>query len=738
MADHLAKLQAALAGRYAFGRELGAGAAARVFAGEDLRHKRPVAIKVLRPELCEAWESERFVREIATSANLRHPHILPLFDSGNADGVLFFVMPLVAGETLRARLQRDRQLPPDEAVRLAQQVAGALAHAHEHGVVHRDIKPENILLDSGHAVVADFGIARPVKVDSPSLTKGGVRVGTPHYMSPEQLAGDGEIDGRSDQYALACTLFEMLCGHPPFDGKTLQRLTFQHLMEPPPSVLLFRPTVGAAVAAAIAKALAKTPDERFASMDEFSAALSGAIAVVPERRSVAVLPFRSLSADPDNEYFAEGITEDVIAQLSKVRALKVVARSAVLQLAKGGGDLRELATRLGVGALVEGSVRRAGSRVRIVAQLVDAVRQQPLWSETFDEEVSDIFALQSAVALRIAGALRAELSPDESARIERAPTTDIRAYQLLLRGRQQFVQFTGDGMRKALALYERAVALDPSYAPAWAAIGLTLVEMGQTGELSPPEAYPRAREAADRAVALDDGLADAYVARAYGLMVNDFDWAGAESALQRAIRLNPSSADAYALYGRLCSAMGRFDEAVTLVLRGQELDPLAVRVDVATAFLRAGRNHEGLAEARRVIELDPDHTRGLATFGWALLRTGSAAEGVTSLERASATQPENSVWLAQLGEAYGLAGRRADAEAILRRLEARAQSEYIASYHLAYIHTGLGDLNAAVDCLERSFDERAGAIYAVKGSFLFEPLRGFGRFEALLQKMKLE
>lgn len=262
--------------------------------------------------------------------------------------------------------------------------------------------------------------------------------------------------------------------------------------------------------------------------------------------------------------------------------------------------------------------------------------------------------------------------------------------------------------------------------------------MGQTGELSPPEAYPRAREAADRAVALDDGLADAYVARAYGLMVNDFDWAGAESALQRAIRLNPSSADAYALYGRLCSAMGRFDEAVTLVLRGQELDPLAVRVDVATAFLRAGRNHEGLAEARRVIELDPDHTRGLATFGWALLRTGSAAEGVTSLERASATQPENSVWLAQLGEAYGLAGRRADAEAILRRLEARAQSEYIASYHLAYIHTGLGDLNAAVDCLERSFDERAGAIYAVKGSFLFEPLRGFGRFEALLQKMKLD
>jgi serine/threonine-protein kinase len=508
-------------------------------------------------------------------------------------------------------------------------------------------------------------------------------------------------------------------------------------MEPPPSVLQFRPAVGAAVAAAIAKALAKTPDERFASMDEFSAALSGAIAIVPERRSVAVLPFRSLSADPDNEYFAEGITEDVIAQLSKVRALKVVARTAVLQLAKGGGDLRELAARLGVGAMVEGSVRRAGSRVRIVAQLVDAVRQQPLWSETFDEEVSDIFALQSAVALRIAGALRAELSPDESARIGRAPTADIRAYQLLLRGRQQFVQFTGDGMRQALALFERAVALDPGYAPAWAAIGLTLVEMGQTGELSPPDAYPRAREAADRAVALDDGLADAHVARAYGLMVHDFDWAGAESALQRAIRLNPSSADAYALYGRLCSAMGRFDEAVTLVLRGQELDPLAVRVDVATAYLRAQRNHEGLDEARRVIELDPEHTRGLATFGWALLRTGSVAEGVAALERASATHPSNSVWLAQLGEAYGLAGRRSDAEAILRGLETRAQSEYIASYHLAYIHTGLGDFDAAVDCLEQSLDERAGAIYAVKGSFLFEPLRGHPRFEALLGRMKL-
>jgi serine/threonine-protein kinase len=737
MSDPLAQLQSALADRYTFGPELGNGAAARVFAGEDLRHRRPVAIKVLRPELCEAWASERFLREIATSAKLRHPHILPLFDSGDADGQLYFVMPLIAGETLRARLQREGQLPVDEAVRLAQEVSGALAHAHEHGVVHRDVKPENILLDSGHAVVADFGIARPVQLDGASITRGGLRVGTPRYMSPEQLSDDGPLDGRSDQYSLACTLFEMLTGRAPFDGDTLQRLTFQHLMEPPPSVLQFRPAVSSAVALAISKAMAKTPDERFASMGEFSAALSGAITVAPERRSVAVLPFRSLSAESDSEYFAEGVTEDVVAQLSKVRALKVVARSAVLQLTKGGGDLRVLAARLGVGAILEGSVRRAGTRVRIVAQLMDAVRQQPLWSETFDEDVSDIFAVQSAVALRIAAALRAELTADESARIVRAPTSDIRAYQLLLRGRQQFVQFTGDGMRAALALYERAAALDPDYAPAWAAIGLTLVEMGQTGELSPQEAYPRAREAADRAVALDDQLADAHVARAYGLMVYDYDWAGAEGALQRALRLNPSSADAYALYGRLCNAMGRFDEAVTLVLRGQELDPLAVRVDVATAYLRAGRNEEGLAEARRVIELDPEHTRGLATCGWALMRTGATAEGVAALERASATQPDNPVWLAQLGEAYGLAGRRAEAEAILARLEARARTEYVAPYHLAYLHTGLGNFDAAMDRLEESFAERAGAVYAVRGSFLFETLREQPRFKELLERMKL-
>jgi serine/threonine protein kinase/tetratricopeptide (TPR) repeat protein len=733
-----ARLANAIADRYVLERTIGAGGMATVYLARDLRHDRRVAVKLLSPELGAVLGGERFLGEIRVTANLQHPNIVPLFDSGEAEGLLFYVMPYVEGESLRERLTRDRQLPLDEALHVAREVAGALAYAHSLGIVHRDIKPENILLSGGHALVTDFGIARAVSAAAGGgVTEAGIAVGTPAYMSPEQASADPQVDARSDQYSLACVLYEMLAGGPPFAGPTAQAMLARRFTEPMPSLRAVRETVSEALEGAVRRALARTPADRFASTTAFAEALSGAAAAPAPAQSVAVLPFVNLSPDPDNEYFADGITEDVIAQLAKIRALKVISRTSVMPFKGRTQGLREIADRLQVATLLEGSVRRAGDRVRVVAQLIDAATDQHLWAETYDRDLTDIFAIQSEVALHIAAAVRAELSPDERVRIGREPTADVRAYQLYLQGRQSFIRYTPESMRAAIGHFERAIERDPRYALAHAAIAMAYTELGETGAMPPAEAFPRAKVAAERALALDDELGDAHCAAAFVRFVYDFDWAGAEAGFRRALELSPNSADTYDLYGRLLSSLERYDEAVAYQQRAQELDPLAHRADPANALLRAGRPAEALEAAQRAIALDPRYARGQSTLGWACLATGRVEEGLAALERAVALAPGETQWAAQLAQAYAQAGRVERAREILARLESQARRGYIAPNHLAYVYTGLGEHDRAIDCLEQAFEQRAGAVYGIKGSFLFAPLRGHPRFVALLRRMHL-
>jgi serine/threonine-protein kinase len=401
------------------------------------------------------------------------------------------------------------------------------------------------------------------------------------------------------------------------------------------------------------------------------------------------------------------------------------------------GGLREIGAKLGVANLLEGSVRRAGDRVRIVAQLVDAETDRHLWGETYDRRLTDVFAIQTDVALQIAAALRAELSPDEARRLGREPTRDLEAYQLYLRGRQCYLRFTAEGMRQSIGYFEQAIARDAAYALAHAGIAAAYVELGETGALEPKRAHQAGREAVARALALDEGLAEAHSLLAHIKVVSEFDWAGAEREFERALALSPSSADTYDFYGRMCAALARHDEAIALLRRAHELDPLAHRSDAANAFLRAGRLAEGLAAARRAVELDPHYDRAHATLGWALLLTGRAEEGVAELERAVSLTGSSTVWPAQLGQAYAMTGRPEKARAVLRQLEERARREYVAPYHMAYVHTGLGETDAAMDWLERAYEERAGAVYGIKTSFVFAPLRGHPRFTALLKRMNL-
>jgi serine/threonine protein kinase/Tfp pilus assembly protein PilF len=729
------QLQAALGASYILERELGRGGMATVFLADDVKHHRQVAIKVLRAELGSLLGPDRFLREVEIAAKLNHPHILPLYDSGNADGFLFYVMPYIKGESLRLKLEREKQLSIEEALAIARQVAAALSYAHAQNVIHRDVKPENILLYEGEAMVADFGIALAIGAAADErLTQTGLVVGTPEYMSPEQAMSEGALDARSDVYSLGCVLYEMLAGEPPYTGPNAQALLAKQLVDPVPAVRRLRAVVPVAVEQALTTAMAKTPADRFVSADAFAEALTAPARTRPP--AVAVLPFLNLSADPENEYFADGITEDVIAHLSKIRALKVISRTSVMPFKKRLQSLKEIAARLDATTVLDGSVRRIGDRVRIVAELIDAGTDQNLWAETYDRQLTDIFMIQTDVALHIAAALKAELSVDEQSRIRKEPTRDLQAYQLYLQGRHWLVKFTGPAMQRAIAYFERAIARDPDYALAYASVAMAYAELAETGALAPDVAYPQAREAGAHALRLDPALGEAHCAAAY-LKLLDSDWTGAEQEFKRALDLSPGSADIYDLYGRMCSGLERYDEAIALLKRAQELDPLAHQLDIVTTLLRAGRFEEAAVGAARAVEFDPDSDRAHATLGWAHLKKGMADEGLAELERAVELSPGNTNWLAQLGQAYALLGKPDKAREVLRQLEDWARRTYVSPYHLTFVYTGLGEHERALDLLEQAFDERTGAMYGIKGSFLFAPLRSHPRFRTLLKKMNL-
>lgn len=452
---------------------------------------------------------------------------------------------------------------------------------------------------------------------------------------------------------------------------------------------------------------------------------------------VAVVPFLNLSGGEENEYFADGITEDVIAHLSKIRALKVISRTSVMPFKARGQNLREIGARLGATTLLDGSVRRVGDRVRIVAELVDAETDEHLWAETYDRRLTDIFSIQTDVAMHIVSALRAELSPEEQARIEAEPTSNLEAYQLYLKGRHLFIRYTIDGLRRAIQYFRRAIESDPRYALAYASIAMAYCELGEAGALPSEDVRQEAWEAGKEALRLDPGLGEAHCAVAHMECLWEFDWDRAEAGFRRALEVCPNSADAFDLYGRMCAALGRFDEAVALQRRAQDLDPLAHRLDVSTTLLRAGRYQEAEVEAGRAAEFDPDHDRARATLGWALFKQGKVDAGLAELERAVAVSPDVVMWRAQLGQALALAGREDEAREILAQLEEKATAEFVSPYHLAYIHTGLGEHDRAMDLLERAFEERIGPVYALKWSFLFEPLRPHPRFQALMARMNL-
>ena len=651
--------------------EIGRGGMATVYSARDLRHNRRVAVKVMNPEIAASMGTARFLSEITTAAGLSHPNIVPLHDSGEHGGVVYYGMPPIAGATLRERMTREGKIPLGEAVRIITRAAAALDFAHRRGIVHRDIKPENIMMFEGEPLILDFGIAKAITAaGGDALTQTGISLGTPAYLSPEQASGETNIDGRSDQYSLACTFYEMVAGSAPFTANTPQRVIAMRFTEKPPDLLSKEPAVGSELSNALAKAMSLDPVDRYATVSDFAKALADAVpahVTVDEeeaRQSIAVLPFSNMSADPENEFFADGIAEEIINALTKIQTLDVVSRGSAFAFKQRSEDVSEIGKKLNVRTVLEGSVRKAGNRLRITAQLIDVGTRNYLWSERYDREMADVFEIQDEIATNIVNALKLVLTPHEEAAIKKVPTQSVRAYEYYLRGRQLFHQRRGVTLDAAEDMYRRAIALDPNYALAYAGLADCSVFRAQDqggGE----EAVAQADAASKRALELDPNSAEAHSSRGLTLG-HQHRYEEAQKEFEEAMRLDPTFYEAPYFFGRILQSQGKLDEAATMYERAVSIRPDEYQTlsYLAMAYQSVGDQEKTreasqrmVKAAERAISINPGDARALYLGAINLERIGESERAQEWAARALRLDPHHPVMLYNLACFHSVAGR---------------------------------------------------------------------------------
>lgn len=637
-------LNAALEGAYTLTEVLGEGGMATVYLARDHKHGRDIALKVIKKERLGDEGNQRFQAEIRTTATLNHPGILPLFDSGTVDGHAFYVMPVVEGESLQARLDREGSLTPAESGRIAAAAARALAHAHARGVIHRDIKPSNILLHAGHTMIADFGISLVTGSES-RLTRTGMSVGTPHYMSPERLDESGDPDGRSDQYALGCVLFEMIEGHPPFPKQSAPAVLAAHLTQAPPRV-----SGGSREAKAldhvVQRALSKDPDARFTSMTEVAEAVEAAIAPTGapgggERRGLVVLPFTNMSGDPGDEYFSDGLTEEVIGDLSRVRGLRVISRTSAMQYKRSTLRLPEIAQELGVRYALEGGVRKAGQRLRVTAQLIDTDSEEHLWSDKYDGVMDDIFDIQDQVSASITEALAIVLTPEEKKAIQDRRLPDAEALELYMKAQHAVISFDAERMREGIASFERLLDEHGDHLQLLKGLAYLHWNMANSGASTDPIHPERVVEYAGRLQKLEGGRvwAQAYL----GLLEIFSDPQGGVLKLLDALDAGLSREPELLWWaGAILAMMGLGDLSEPYLAELEALDPKGDHALFGRWMLAAYRGR--WSDASRAADALPEHmaTSGLKPTlqGWTLGCSGEVDRAIIRMEKTEWTQIE--------------------------------------------------------------------------------------------------
>jgi eukaryotic-like serine/threonine-protein kinase len=783
MGDPLERLQSTVGSAYQVERELGHGGMATVYLAQDLKHGRRVALKLLRPDLAVALGPERFQREIRFAARLQHPNILTVLDSGGSGALLWFTMPYVEGESLRDRLDREHQLPVSEAVRLAAEVADALACAHSQGIVHRDIKPGNILLSGqDHPLVTDFGIAHTADQNTVDrLTETGMIVGTPAYMSPEQATGERHLDARTDIYALGCVLYEMLAGEPPFTGPTAQAIAAKRITDPVPAISRIRDTIPPKLERALSRALAKVPADRFSGAAEFAAALRAAGSEPSERPRrrlgflwpsvgaaallliagiyyltqstgsspssgpipLAVLPFRTFGAAGDSSVLAIGIPDAIITRLAGLKQMRLRPTSAVLQYAGKDTDPREIGRQLSVSYLVTGTVQAAADRLRVSVQLVRSGDGSPVWGSAYDLARQDLLTLQDSIAEKVSTSLAVRLSADEHERLYRRYTANPAAYEWYLRGRSQLARVSEDGTRNAFQAFERALVLDSNYALARAGLAMASSDM-HLRFASGPEVKmwgERATEEASRALALDPTLAEAHLAKAAVSRKSDFDWEGTLEESARALALNPNLDVAHYFREAAFYHLGLFEQAEREGREALGMDPAnqaeQLRTRGVVAFLQ-GR----YPEAIRNLELARRSSSRAYTDSYlaqAYYYNGDSTRAIATLDSLSQTTSAPAANRARAALASFLAhrGENEEAEALIGMvLGKEGYVDHHVAYSLGAAYAQLGQPEQAASWLSKAAETGFPCYPWFEHDPLLDPVRRDPRVSRVLTQLR--